>query len=82
MQEVWGSSPHSSTRNYLHENTTNLVVFFVFSSALRGVAQFEEMNAVYRIYFKEGEAPARVTVQALSPLPGIDIEIKVTAVAP
>ncbi|MET0779765.1 MAG: RidA family protein [Candidatus Saccharimonadales bacterium] len=49
---------------------------------MRDVAQFEEMNTVYRTYFKEGEEPARVTVQAPSPLPGIDIEIKVTVVAP
>lgn len=49
---------------------------------MRDVAQFEEMNTVYRTYFKEGKEPARVTVQAPSPLPGIDIEIKVTAVTP
>jgi len=43
---------------------------------------FDAMNDVYREYFKKGEEPARVTVQALSPLEGIDIEIEATAVCP
>jgi len=47
---------------------------------MRDVSQFDEMNKVYRTYFKDGEEPARVTVQAPSPLPGIDIEVKVVAV--
>ncbi len=42
---------------------------------------FEDMNDVYRQYFKEGDEPVRVTVQAISPLDGIDIEIEATAVA-
>lgn len=48
---------------------------------MRDVQQFDEMNKVYREYFTEGEEPARVTVQAPSPLPGIDVEIEVVAVA-
>lgn len=48
---------------------------------MRDVTQFDEMNKVYRTYFKDGQEPARVTVQAPSPLPGIDIEIKVVALA-
>jgi len=47
---------------------------------MRDVSKFGEMNAVYREYFEEGEEPARVTVQAPSPIEGIDIEIEVTAV--
>ena len=42
---------------------------------------FNAMNEVYRKYFKEGEEPARVTVQALSPIGKIDIEIEATAIA-
>jgi|SRR5579859_3462297 len=49
---------------------------------MRDVSKFDEMNEVYRTYFKDGEEPARVTVQAPSPLAGIDIEIKVLAVVP
>jgi len=41
---------------------------------------FEGMNKTYKEYFKEGEEPARVTVQALSPLEKIDIEIEATAI--
>ena len=41
---------------------------------------FEAMNEVYREYFKEGEEPARVTIQALSPIEKIDIEIEATAI--
>jgi 2-iminobutanoate/2-iminopropanoate deaminase len=46
---------------------------------MRNVSEFGEMNRVYREYFRENEEPARVTVQAPSPIEGIDIEIEVTA---
>jgi 2-iminobutanoate/2-iminopropanoate deaminase len=46
---------------------------------MRDVSKFAEMNVVYREYFEEGEEPARVTVQAPSPIEEIDIEIEVTA---
>lgn len=42
---------------------------------------FNAMNSVYMEYFKNGEEPARVTVQALSPIEKIDIEIEATAIA-
>ena len=41
---------------------------------------FKAMNEIYSTYFKKGEEPARVTVQALSPLEKIDIEIEATAI--
>ncbi len=47
---------------------------------MRNVKQFDQMNKVYRKYFLEGEEPARVAIQAQSPLPGIDIEIEAVAV--
>ena len=43
---------------------------------------FGAMNEVYREYFKKGDEPVRVTVQALSPLDRIDIEIEATAIIP
>jgi 2-iminobutanoate/2-iminopropanoate deaminase len=46
---------------------------------MRDVTEFDEMNKVYREYFKEGQEPARATVQAPSPIEGIDVEIEVTA---
>jgi len=48
---------------------------------MRDVGRFKEMNAAYREYFKEGEEPARATVQAQSPIEGVDIEIDVIATA-
>ena len=46
---------------------------------MRNVSEFNEMNRVYREYFRDGEEPARITVQAPSPIAGIDVEIEVTA---
>lgn len=48
---------------------------------MKDINDFEKMNEVYREYFKEGQEPARVTVQALSPIKNIEVEIEATAVA-
>jgi len=47
---------------------------------MRDVTRFSEMNDVYRDYFEESGEPARVTVQAPSPIEGIDVEIDAIAV--
>jgi 2-iminobutanoate/2-iminopropanoate deaminase len=47
---------------------------------MRDINEFEKMNSVYRRYFEKSSEPARVTVQAVSPIKGVDIEIEVTAV--
>lgn len=47
---------------------------------LRDVKDRHQVNQVYREYFTKGQEPAKVTVQAPSPIEGIDIEIEVTAV--
>lgn len=49
---------------------------------MRDVSHFDEMNRVYRQYFTKGQEPARVTIQAPSPIDGVDIEIEVIAVLP
>ena len=49
---------------------------------MRDIREFDRMNAVYRKYFIVGSEPARVTVQATSPIKDINIEIEVTAIAP
>jgi len=49
---------------------------------LRDVRDRHTVNAVYREYFSRGQEPAKVTVQAPSPIDGIDIEVEVTAVVP
>lgn len=46
---------------------------------LRRLEDFEAMNEAYREFFTEGQEPARVAVQAASPIAGIDVEIEVTA---
>ena len=45
---------------------------------MRDMNDFGKMNATYKKYFDEGEEPARVTIQAISPIKDIDIEIEVT----
>ena len=49
---------------------------------MRDVSHCDEMNRVYRQYFRKGQEPARVTIQAPSPIDGVDIEIEVIAVLP
>ena len=54
----------------------NLVRVVIY---MRDVKEFNEINKVYKEYFIEGEEPARVTVQASSPIREVDIEIEATA---
>ncbi len=49
---------------------------------LRDTKDRHQVNQIYREYFDPGREPAKVTVQAPSPIEGIDIEIEVTAVLP
>lgn len=56
------------------ENIVDVTVY------LRNTDDFDEMNSAYKDFFKSGEEPARVVVKAESPLDGVDVEIKVTAI--
>lgn len=56
----------------------NIVKIVVYMKRVK--EDFEGMNEVYQQFFEKGHEPARVTVQAPSPLEGIDIEIEATAV--
>lgn len=47
---------------------------------MRDINDFNAMNEVYREYFKKNEEPVRVTIQAISPIKGIDIEIEAIAI--
>ena len=49
---------------------------------MRDVGEFGIMNRVYGEYFQQGTAPTRVTIQAPSPLPGINVEIDAIAHCP
>ena len=46
---------------------------------MRNLKDFDKVNQVYRKYFTQGNEPARVAVQAISPIDGVDIEIEVVA---
>lgn len=48
---------------------------------MRDTKHRKDINEVYAQYFKPGTEPAKVSIQAHSPVPGIDIEIEATAVA-
>lgn len=52
------------------------VVIYMRDAQLRN-----EINSVYSEYFKPGTEPVKVSVQAPSSVPGIDVEVEVTAVA-
>ena len=60
-----------------HSSLSNVLRARIY---MRNVSDFLRMEKIYRTYFEHGNEPARVTVQAPSPLEGIDIEIEVTAV--
>ena len=47
---------------------------------MKDIKDFDKMNEVYREYFESGQEPARVTIQALSPIKSVDIEIEVIAI--
>ncbi|MHA2087446.1 MAG: RidA family protein [Promethearchaeota archaeon] len=49
---------------------------------MRKVKEFDKMNRVYSEYFEKGQEPARVTIQAKSPIKNIDIEIEAIALLP
>jgi 2-iminobutanoate/2-iminopropanoate deaminase len=56
------------------DNVVRVTIF------MKDVNEFNKMDQVYREFFKVGFEPTRVTVQALSPIEGITIEIEVIAV--
>lgn len=46
---------------------------------MRKTRDRDAINAVYRQYFSCGEEPAKVSIQAASPIASVDVEIEVTA---
>ncbi len=56
------------------DNIVKTVIYF------RNPSDRSVINEIYKTYFSNGQEPAKVSVQAPSPIPGIDIEIEVTAV--
>ena len=56
------------------DDIVKVVIYF------RNADDRKEINRIYKQYFTPGQEPAKVSVQALSPIDGIDVEIEVTAV--
>lgn len=48
---------------------------------MRHANDLPEIDRAYREFFPDGEYPARVAVEAASPIPGVDVEIEITALA-
>ena len=48
---------------------------------LTDIGNFKAMNAIYRTYFKEGDYPARTTIEAKLATPGMMLEIECVAEA-
>jgi 2-iminobutanoate/2-iminopropanoate deaminase len=46
---------------------------------MRNLKDFDKVNEIYSQYFTKGNEPARVTIQAISPIENIDIEIEIVA---
>ena len=55
------------------DDIVKIVVYF------RNLEDRKEINEIYKEYFIVGQQPAKVSVQAVSPVEGIDIEIEATA---
>jgi 2-iminobutanoate/2-iminopropanoate deaminase len=46
---------------------------------LTRISDFQEMNDIYRSYFREGDFPARTTIEAPLAVPGMLLEIECVA---
>jgi len=57
------------------DDIVKVVIYF------RNIGDRKDINDVYKQYFTKGQEPTKVSVQATSPIEGIDIEIEVTAYA-
>lgn len=57
------------------DDIVKVVIYF------RNPKDRKEINEIYKRYFTAGQEPAKISVQAPSPIEGIDIEIEVIAVA-
>ena len=55
------------------DDIVKIVIYF------RNVEDRKEINAIFKQYFTLGQEPAKVSVQAPSPITGIDVEIEAIA---
>jgi 2-iminobutanoate/2-iminopropanoate deaminase len=69
----------SNIQVILAEAGTSLDRVIKCNVILTDIARFQEMNDIYRTYFKEGSFPARTTIQAPLAVPGMLLEIECVA---
>lgn len=63
----------------LQEAGTSLDKVVKANVILTDIAHFQEMNDIYRTYFREGNYPARTTIEAPLAVPGMMLEIECVA---
>lgn len=63
----------------LQEGGTSLDKVVKANVILTDIAHFQEMNDIYRTYFKDGNYPARTTIEAPLAVPGMMLEIECVA---
>lgn len=63
----------------LQEAGTSLDKVVKANVILTDIAHFQEMNDIYRSYFREGDYPARTTIEAPLAVPGMMLEIECVA---
>ena len=56
------------------DDIVKVIIYFRYTNDRR------EINEIYKTYFTSGQEPAKVSIQAASPINGIDVEIEVTAI--
>lgn len=57
------------------DNIVKITIYF------RNVSDRKNINKVYKKYFTVGQEPTKVSIQAPSPIDGIDVEIEAVAVS-
>lgn len=57
------------------DDIVKVIIYF------RNATDRKDINEIYKKYFTKGEEPAKVSVQAPSPISGIDIEIETIAIS-
>jgi 2-iminobutanoate/2-iminopropanoate deaminase len=57
------------------DNIVKIVIYF------RDPKDRPLINKIYKQYFTHGQEPAKISIQAQSPIEGIDIEIEATAIS-
>lgn len=63
-----------SQYNCIMNDIVKIVIYF------RNPGDRKEINEIYKQYFTKGQEPAKISIQAPSPIEGIDVEIEAIAV--